>query len=366
MADEFNLEKYLSDSVENIIKDIIKVSLKNLSVSVFMARYALAAKRAGKLRKEAEERGEHIPPFLIASITNKCNLYCQGCYARFNYGCGNKEEANQLTDREWLNLFEQAENLGIGFILLAGGEPLLRPGLIEQAGKVQNILFPIFTNGTLINDAYLRIFAKHRNLIPVLSIEGNEGNTDRRRGEGIFQKLITAMDKMHENKLIYGASVTVTKENLQEITSIDFLEKLYSRGCKAVFYVEYVPVYSDTRRIEPEDAEREFLREKLSELRKNYEDILFISFPGDEKESGGCLAAGRGFFHINFQGGAEPCPFSPYSDTNIRDMTLKEAIDSPLFRKLRDKDLLMEEHTGGCILFEKEEIVRSLLNRENG
>jgi MoaA/NifB/PqqE/SkfB family radical SAM enzyme len=367
MADkEFNLEKYLSDSVDKIIKEILKISLKNLAVSFFMARYALAAKRAGKLRREAVERGEHIPPFLIASITDKCNLYCQGCYARLNYAWGETEKENQLTDREWLDVFEQAENLGVGFILLAGGEPLLRLEVIKSAGKVRNILFPIFTNGTLLNDAYIRIFAKYRNLIPVLSIEGNEEYTDRRRGDGIYENLIAVMAEMHKHKIIYGASVTVTKENLEEITSINFLDKLYSRGCKAVFYVEYVPVSADTKSLEPEDAERAFLQEKLLGLRTDYGDMLFISFPGDEKESGGCLAAGRGFFHINSQGGAEPCPFSPYSDTNIKDMALREAINSPLFRKLRDKEILLDQHTGGCVLFEREETVRTLLNKEDG
>jgi len=89
--------------------------------------------------------------------------------------------------------------------------------------------------------------------------------------------------------------------------------------------------------------------------------MLFISFPGDEKTSGGCLAAGRGFFHINSIGGAEPCPFSPYSDTNLKNTSLREAINSPFFKRLRDNDVLMEEHIGGCILFEKEETVQSFL-----
>lgn len=52
---------------------------------------------------------------------------------------------------------------------------------------------------------------------------------------------------------------------------------------------------------------------------------------GDEKSYGGCVAAGRGFFHINSHGGAEPCLFSPYSDINVRDTSLWEALKSKLF-----------------------------------
>jgi MoaA/NifB/PqqE/SkfB family radical SAM enzyme len=86
-----------------------------------------------------------------------------------------------------------------------------------------------------------------------------------------------------------------------------------------------------------------------------------VSFPGDEKASGGCLAAGRGFFHINANGGAEPCPFSPYSDTNIRNISLLQALDSPLFQKIQSDDILIGEHQGGCVLFEQEEAVKKLL-----
>ena len=71
---------------------------------------------------------------------------------------------------------------------------------------------------------------------------------------------------------------------------------------------------------------------------------MLISFPGDEVLSGGCLAAGRGFFHINARGGVEPCPFSPYSDTNLAECSLEEALDSPLFRHLRERGLLEQEH----------------------
>ena len=89
--------------------------------------------------------------------------------------------------------------------------------------------------------------------------------------------------------------------------------------------------------------------------------MVFVSFPGDEKSSGGCIAAGRGFFHINSHGGAEPCPFSPYSDTNVKNTSLREALASPLFAALREQDVLMEEHSGGCVLFGRRETVEALL-----
>ena len=100
------------------------------------------------------------------------------------------------------------------------------------------------------------------------------------------------------------------------------------------------------------------MTKRLVLLREQYPELVFISFPGDEKTSGGCLAAGRGFFHINAYGGAEPCPFSAYSDTSLKEVPLEEALESPLFLKLQSSGTLIGEHTGGCVLFEQEELVK--------
>ena len=93
--------------------------------------------------------------------------------------------------------------------------------------------------------------------------------------------------------------------------------------------------------------------------------MVYISFPGDEKGSGGCVAAGRGFFHINSHGGAEPCPLSPYSDVNIRNTSLREAVRSPLFLALQNEDILKDDHEGGCVLYEKRELVEQLMRRHD-
>jgi len=361
MVLEFNLEKYLTGGVENIVKGAIKATLSNPQESIFMAKYAFSSKEASKKRAQAEKNGEHIPPFLIASITSKCNLHCTGCYARTNQACVDSAPVCQLTDEEWKRIFIESRDLGIGFILLAGGEPMIRKDVITAAGEIPEIIFPIFTNGTMINDSYIVLLKKFRNLVPILSIEGREEKTDERRGEGVYQKLTCAMDLMKKNKVLFGASVTVTTANLKEVTSKEFLYQLEENGCKVVFYVEFVPVTKEATELAPGDEEREYLKDKLNEIRQSYDKMVFISFPGDEKTSGGCLAAGRGFFHINSHGGAEPCPFSPYSDMNVRDTSVREALNSKLFQNLQRENVLMEEHEGGCVLFERREQVEALL-----
>ena len=359
MGATMELQTYLTAGVENIMKNAVKVTLTNPAQSIFMARFAMAVKVASEKRLVLEKNGEHIPAFLIASITSSCNLHCAGCYARAIHSCADTVPVEQLSAEEWNHIFEEAEEMGISFILLAGGEPMLRRDVMEKAGEQQKIMFPIFTNGTIIDDTYIKMLKKSRNLIPIFSIEGKEKQTDARRGEGVYGKVFSAMEKLQKEKLLFGSSVTVTTDNLEEVASDEFIEKLEQRDCKALIFVEFVPMSQKLKSLAPGDKEREYLEQRLAEIRDKYQNMIFLSFPGDEKLSGGCIAAGRGFFHINSHGGAEPCPFSPYSDVNVKDRSLREALQSRLFEKLRDSGTLTEDHAGGCVLYENRDKVES-------
>lgn len=361
--ENFDLQAYLTAGVEQVVADALKATLKDPRESAFLLKFSAASKAASKKRREAEDAGEHIPSYLIASITSACNLHCAGCYSRCNNATVDAEPVQQLTDAEWLRIFNEADDMGISFILLAGGEPLLRRDIIEAAGKKPNILFPILTNGTFIDRRYFELFDRCRNLVPIMSIEGEKEATDARRGKGVYDSLIRNMDEFHRRGLIFGASVTVTTQNLREVSSEAFLKKLSDRGCKVVIFVEFVPVTEEAKDLAPGDEEREYLRSEIARLRNEHPEMVYISFPGDEKESGGCVAAGRGFFHINSHGGAEPCPFSPYSDVNIRSSSLREAMNSPLFLALRSGDILVDDHEGGCVLYEKRDQVEAILAR---
>lgn len=362
-ASNFDIQEYLSEGVESILKDAMRATLKNPKESIYLLKFSKHARKATKIRQKYEQNGKNIPAFLIASITSSCNLHCTGCYSRANDACSDDEPINQLSGEQWEDIFMQAKEMGISFIVLAGGEPLIREDVIINASKYPEILFPIFTNGTLLDDGYLKLFDDNRNLVPILSIEGGEEVTDSRRGEGVYGQLVESMKVMKSKNIIFGASLTFTKENISSLISNDFINKLHDLGCKVVFFIEYVPMNHETIELAPGDSERELLFGEIDRLRNDYRDMLFMSFPGDEKLSDGCLAAGRGFFHINSHGGAEPCPASPYSDTNLCDTSLIEALDSNLFISLRDGGILMDDHEGGCVLFEHRDEVEKILNK---
>ena len=359
-----DLQKYLTEGVENIVRDALRATLRNPRESAFMLSFSKAAEKASTRRERFEAEGLHVPSYLIASITSSCNLHCAGCYSRACDATTDTVPEDQLTAEQWASIFDQADELGISFILLAGGEPLLRQDVIKAAGQRKSILFPIFTNGTFLNAQYFDLLDRCRNLVPVISIEGGKEITDARRGSGVFENVNHNMAELHSRGLIFGASVTVTTENLEEVLSDSFVSSLEENGAKAVVYIEFVPVTEEAKHLTPGDIERDIIRNRIDELRQSHTGIVFVAFPGDEKSSGGCLAAGRRFFHINSHGGAEPCPFSPYSDLSVAKTSLKEALSSKLFLKLRDGGHLLEDHAGGCVLYEKRALVEKLLSEQ--
>ena len=156
MDSDFDIQGYLAEGVECIVKDALRASIKNPKESLFLLKFSKYAEKATKIRQKYDENGQNIPAFLIASITSSCNLHCTGCYSRANNACSDDVPLNQLSVDEWEDIFIQAKEMGISFIVLAGGEPMLREDVINKATNFPEILFPIFTNVTMLNEDYLK------------------------------------------------------------------------------------------------------------------------------------------------------------------------------------------------------------------
>ncbi len=359
-----DIQTYMGNAIRNIMSKAYRNVLSNpreaRTVFRLQQTFIHSEKRRAKLR---ESEGVDIPPFLICSISTTCNLHCKGCYARANGIAADSKEKQKptLTPLQWKHIFEEASSLGVNFALLAGGEPLMRRDILEEVAGVKDMVFPIFTNGTLIGPGYIKFLREHLNMIPVISIEGMEHATDERRGHGMYQRAMQAVSDLHKEDLFFGTSITVTTENFELVTSDAFVDNLRDLGCKLIIYVEYVPTEPGTEHLAFGEADLAMMEAVQQHQQERYNDVIIISFPGDEQHMGGCLAAGRGFFHIGPDGSAEPCPFSPYSDSNVISLGLRGAMKSPLFRKLREVHLVGGEHSGGCALYEHRAEVEALL-----
>ena len=362
---KLDLAAYMSGNISRIMAKAYKNVLSNPREAKFAFRMQQLFAKSEKRRKRIKEQEDiDIPPFLISSISTVCNLHCKGCYARSN-GIAEDSEAGRkatITPEQWKQIFTEAADMGINFSLLAGGEPMMRKDILEAVAEVKDMIFPIFTNGTLIGPSYIEFLKKHLNMIPVISIEGMEHATDERRGKGMYKRAMQSVEMLYEEDLFFGTSITVTTENFDLVTSDDFVDNLRNRGCKLIIYVEYVPTESGTEYLAFDEADMAMMEAVQAHQRERYQDMIIISFPGDEQHLGGCLAAGRGFFHIGPDGSAEPCPFSPFSDSNVVELGLRGALRSPLFRKIRAARALGWEHTSGCTLFEHREEIESMIN----
>ena len=363
---EINLHKYMSAAIRRIMakayRNVLTNPLEAKTIFRLQQTFLQSEKRRSAIRKT---EGVDIPPFLICSISTTCNLHCKGCYARANgIAADSKEEQKPtLTPEQWKAIFEEAASLGINFALLAGGEPMMRKDILEEVAKVEDMIFPIFTNGTLIGPSYIEFLKKHLNMIPVISIEGMEHSTDERRGTGMYKRAMMSVEMLHKEDLFFGTSITVTTENFQLVTSDAFVDNLRQLGCKMIIYVEYVPTEPGTEYLAFGEADLNKMETVQQHQKKCFDDMIIISFPGDEQHMGGCLAAGRGFFHIGPDGSAEPCPFSPFSDSKVTELGIRGALASPLFRKLKEVHLVGGEHSGGCALYEHREEVEAMLKQ---
>jgi MoaA/NifB/PqqE/SkfB family radical SAM enzyme len=337
---------------------ILFISLKFPSRWIFTIKTIFNQKRALQSRNSSKQGDVIIPPYMISSITGKCNLACKGCYEKGI--ASSKGIIHDLDANVWKNIFQQAKDIGISTCIVAGGEPLIRRDVIEIIGNIPEIIFTIFTNGLLIDEDYIQKFKKYKNLIPILSIDGIKEDTDRRRGKGVFDNIIKTFKRLNQNKVLFGTSITVTKENFSAVTDKDFINNILNLKCSICFYIEYTPIkQEDTMHPLTENQHLELLviMKKLMKSNK----VLFVLFPGDETDYDGCLASGRGFIHIASDGSLEPCPFAPYSDVNLRNMTLKDALKSNLLKKIREHHKELDESKGGCALANNKDWVENIL-----
>ncbi len=348
-----------------IFNDIINSRLiQNTKFLSGRASYlpAYAAVFAGLKNRERfraevlETEGVTVPPILILSVTNDCNLSCRGCYA-----CAQEREREQeMTIAEIKRIVREAVASGVGIIFLAGGEPLMKEQILDLPREHKDTLFVMFTNGLLIDEELMIEISKIRNLVPAFSIEGDEQTTDERRGQGVFRAVDSVMKMLDRNKVMFGASITLTRENYGMVMNPAYLDMLEQSGCRTLFMIEYVPCEGDPEKCLTAEQKEDLLRQ-VQIIQRDY-NMLPVALPGDEEKFGGCLAAGRGFLHVSSTGNVEACPFAPFSDVNLKEMPFMDAMRSRMLARIRDNHHLLEEAEGGCALFENKAWVEQLVN----
>ncbi len=348
--------------IESTIKNAQKIASKNPGLILTGAKIAFHQKRAAGIRAEYEKKGIMVPGVMMIALTSRCNLTCRGCYMKSRDGISKKPD---MTDEELFSLISQARDLGVSAVVFAGGEPFLRlPLIFLLAKRFPEILFPVFTNGLLIDENVSKHLGKCKNIVPMISFEGFSEETDLRRGTGTYERLMNTCHSLSRRGMFFGSSLMVTAENIASVTNEDFISDMVSRGVLAFVYVEYVPIEEGTEKLVLTKDQQSLLHEKIRQYSEKF-PAVFIGFPGEEDEYGGCLAAGRGFVHVSPSGALEPCPAAPFSDVNLTEMPLKDALKSVLLEKIRNNHGLLTESEGGCALWANREWVKELNRKKD-
>lgn len=318
-------------------------------LAVFL-RLARAHERASRLRAEALARGLRVPPFLVLSVTSRCNLRCAGCFAGA-VGTTSPSPA-AFTLRDWCNVVEQSAALGVIGFVIAGGEPFLLPDLPALFARFSDRLFLVFTNGAALRDREIEALRTCRNTAVIVSLEGDRGLTDARRGPGVFDLALRSLDRLRDAGVLTGLAVTIGPANVEYWSEPHNIDALIARSGPLAFFLEQIPAGDCHAAPALADAQRaRFRRTVLDYRNRETRAAYIIHSPADEEALGGCVSAGRGFAHIGPAGDVTACPVSPLATHNLRTSTLAEAFSSPLFTLIRDNGRLLETDGHPCALF---------------
>ncbi len=348
--------KYINKVLDEIDPHVLKTAALNLGYEAFFHG-------TKTIRKMREVHQCNVPWLILMDPTSACNLHCTGCWAA-EYG--NKLN---LTFDEMDNLIKQGKELGIYLYMFTGGEPLVRKAdIIKLCEKHNDCAFLAYTNGTLVDEAFCNEMLRVGNLYLAISLEGFEAVNDLRRGNGVYGKVMHAMDLLKENGLIFGTSICYTSKNIETVTSDEFVDLMVDKGCRYAFYFHYMPVGNDAAvDLLPTVEQRTYMRTRVREIRKltTGKGLFTMDFQNDGEFVGGCIAGGRNYFHINANGDAEPCVFIHYSGANIRTHSLLEILHQPLFMAYRDNQPFNENHLRPCPMLENPEILQRMV-KETG
>jgi MoaA/NifB/PqqE/SkfB family radical SAM enzyme len=311
--------------------------------------------------KRRLKRGEVFPPFLYISVINSCNLRCQGCWV----DVAHKQEV--ITPEALRKLIAEAREMGNVFFGIVGGEPFMHPQLLDMLAEHPDCYFQVFTNGHFITDERAKRLRQLGNVTPLISVEGNEIVSDERRGRrGVYEKTLEGIRNSVNNKVFTGVCTSVCQTNIDDLLSERWLDRLIEMGVMYAWFHVYRPMGPDANEqlcLTP--AQQLRVRKFVVEMRAK-KPLVIIDAYHDGEGKALCPAATGVTHHINPWGDIEPCPIVQFTRESIHsgeadNRSLKEKFLGSEF--LRDFRELARETTRGCIVLERPDLLKELVEK---
>lgn len=304
-----------------------------------------------------EQLGYEVPLLLVISPTMRCPLRCYGCYSA---------EYARNSDLDFATfdaLLDEAKSLGSYFMVISGGEPFTYDGIFDLWQKHDDIWFQVYTSGVTLNAASVAKLAELGNVMPCLSVEGFEAETDKRRGKGHFKRLLEVFARLREAGVPFGVSATATRENNDLIMSDEFVHFYAEQGALMGWYFQYMPVGRDpVMELMPTPEQRLYRHKRLQELRASHA-ILLGDFWNDGPLVGGCIAGGRRYLHVNNAGDVEPCVFCQLSTDNLHDKSLLDVLrTSRLLAAIRKRQPYSDNYLRPCMILDNPDVLQAVVD----
>ncbi len=291
------------------------------------------------------KKGEFFPAFHFISVTDDCNLHCQGCWVT------GKEKNHRLEPEQLEQIISETKAKGSYFFGILGGEPLLYKPLLDVFRKHSDCYFQLFTNGTLLTPSVAEDLRKVANVTPLISFEGDEQVADvRRGGKNIYRRTWEAVENATSAGLFTGVAMSVCKSNLELALSPEFIKSLIQKNVAYLWYYIYRPVGENPSvelALSKEDIQQ--LRQFMVDARSIY-DIAIIDAYWDENGNGLCPAASGLSHHINAAGFVEPCPVIQFAADKTCEQPLEELYRKSIF--LNELKQEIPRKTKGCVIME--------------
>lgn len=307
--------------------------------------------------KRRLKKGEYFPPFLFISVISGCQLRCQGCWVDV------AAPSKQISLEDMNRLINDAKKHGNSYFGILGGEPFLHPQLLDIFAAHPDAYFQVFTNGQMITAETAARLREIGNVSPLVSIEGTDIISDERRGRlKVLNRTLAGLEQCRKNRLITGVATSVCQTNIDDLVNERWLRRLIDMGVHYAWFHTYRPVGPSPNPalgLTPEQIVqvRRFVVEMRSKL-----PIAIVDAYWDDKGEALCPMATGASHHISPYGDLEPCPIIQFAKETIHDHeSIYELMNRSGF--LRDFRETAAQTTRGCIVLERPDLVRDLVNK---
>ncbi len=343
------VQQYIKRIFENTNENFQKKGLVNFFINAGLMGVP-------KQIQESETLGVSVPFAILIDPTSKCNLRCKGCWA------GTYDDHDELDFETIDRIIAEGKEMGIYFIPLSGGEPFAWDPLLDLCEKHDDVVFMPYTNATLLDEKKIDRMAELGNISPAISLEGGRRLTDERRGKGVFDKVSGIMDNLREAGVPFGFSLTLTRENCREAMSEEFIDFMIDKGAVYGWSFHYIPIGREpdfSLMLTPQ--QRAELVDRVNYLRTQ-KPLKFADFWNDGHLTGGCIAGGRRYFHITAKGDIEPCAFVHFAADNIENKSLREILQTPIFKSYQERQPFDDNLLRPCPLIDVPHALREIVD----